>query len=108
VTGPDTFRVTLDDGVYAVPALCPHRGGFLRCGSVNRRRATITCPLHFSTFDLRTGRPISGPACQPLAVTRIAAATDRNAGADQPDRSGIAESDHDRIGAAKEGGVCRE
>jgi nitrite reductase/ring-hydroxylating ferredoxin subunit len=47
---------------------CPHRKGRLRFGVVNARRMSITCPLHQSTFDLRTGRRLSGPDCGPLRV----------------------------------------
>lgn len=48
---------------------CPHRKGRLRFGMVNPRRMSITCPLHHSTFDLRTGRQLSGPPCGPLRVS---------------------------------------
>ena len=49
-------------------AACPHRKGRLRYGYVNERTLRITCPLHYSTFDLTTGEPVSGPSCDPLQV----------------------------------------
>lgn len=70
----DTFVVQLGDESIVVPRECPHRGGLLSCGTVNQTRGTITCPLHFSVFDLRSGRQISGPACPNLAV-RMASGT---------------------------------
>lgn len=51
---------------------CPHRRGRLRFGTVDPRRMSITCPLHHSTFDLRTGRQLSGPPCGPLRVSVLA------------------------------------
>ena len=46
------FR-TRAGGVYAIQAICPHLGGPLADGLVGD--ATVICPLHERTFDLRTG-----------------------------------------------------
>jgi nitrite reductase/ring-hydroxylating ferredoxin subunit len=69
-----TFRLKLDDAEYAVPVECPHRKGWLKCGKVNRTKhggCFLVCPLHFSTFDLETGRQVSGPAAHDLAVVKL-------------------------------------
>ena len=61
---PDTpFRVTVEGrevvlfcigGTFqATPCVCPHREGPLHEGLVEGK--TITCPYHFSRFDLETG-----------------------------------------------------
>lgn len=63
-----------------VQSECPHRKGRLRFGFVNERRRTITCPLHHSTFDLRTGARLSGPAC---AALRVSVVEDREPAADE-------------------------
>jgi nitrite reductase (NADH) small subunit len=47
------FR-TRAGGVYAVQALCPHKGGPLADGLVGGE--TVVCPLHDRVFDLRTGQ----------------------------------------------------
>ncbi len=39
--------------VYAVNALCPHRGGPLEEGELNEYE--VTCPWHGFSFDLKTG-----------------------------------------------------
>jgi nitrite reductase (NADH) small subunit len=39
--------------VFAVDNRCPHRGGPLSEGPL--QGASVTCPLHFWRFDLRTG-----------------------------------------------------
>jgi nitrite reductase (NADH) small subunit len=40
--------------VYALDAVCPHRGGPLAEGLVGRE--TVICPLHAFKFSLRDGR----------------------------------------------------
>jgi nitrite reductase/ring-hydroxylating ferredoxin subunit len=65
----ETFPIRLDDTVYRVPVECPHRGGRLRCGKIDLQSGVIICPLHFSSFDVRTGQRLSGPACANLEIT---------------------------------------
>ncbi|MBP2329647.1 nitrite reductase (NADH) small subunit [Kibdelosporangium banguiense] len=67
----DEILVELGSTKVITQAECPHRKGKLRFGMVNPRRMTITCPLHHSTFDLRTGRKLSGPACGGLRVSIV-------------------------------------
>src|SRR5262245_37954943 len=64
------FAITVGGTRYLLPAHCPHRGGYLRCGYVNERGARITCPLHGATFALETGRRLAGPACPDLDVVK--------------------------------------
>ncbi|MEH6380085.1 non-heme iron oxygenase ferredoxin subunit [Streptomyces sp. KLMMK] len=51
---------------YAVHDICSHANVSLSGGDVTDR--TIGCWLHTSSFDLRTGRPTSPPATEPIAV----------------------------------------
>jgi ethylbenzene dioxygenase ferredoxin subunit len=44
---------------YAFGDRCPHMNASLSTG--NLEGTIITCPLHFSRFDLSTGKKISGP-----------------------------------------------
>lgn len=44
--------------VFAVQALCPHRGGPLADGLLGG--STLICPLHAWKFDLSTGTPLFG------------------------------------------------
>jgi nitrite reductase/ring-hydroxylating ferredoxin subunit/uncharacterized membrane protein len=48
------------DVVYALKETCAHAGGPLSKGQL--RGETITCPWHFSTFRLRDGAVLHGPA----------------------------------------------
>jgi nitrite reductase/ring-hydroxylating ferredoxin subunit len=53
----------LDGGIVALDDRCTHRGGPLHEGVV--ADGCVTCPWHGSTFDLRTGYVVSGPASRP-------------------------------------------
>ncbi|MBM7520555.1 non-heme iron oxygenase ferredoxin subunit [Nocardioides nitrophenolicus] len=54
------------DDVYALQDLCSHAAVQLSEGEV--AECTIECWLHGSTFDLRTGKPTSLPATEPVAT----------------------------------------
>lgn len=60
--------------LLGVDAKCTHVGGPLEKGAV--AGTTVTCPLHGSQFDLRTGAVTRGPAVKPLRVYRIQAEPD--------------------------------
>lgn len=49
--------------IFALDATCPHAGGPLNEGTVTDD--TITCPWHGSTFSLRDGSTLRGPAAAP-------------------------------------------
>jgi nitrite reductase/ring-hydroxylating ferredoxin subunit len=51
----DRFVMKLGRDAYRVQGQCPHRGGLLRMGTINDERGVIIWPLHFATFDVRTG-----------------------------------------------------
>lgn len=56
------FVVRLQEGFYALSAVCTHLG----CLSVwKQETGTIACPCHGSSFQ-RDGRVIAGPAPRPL------------------------------------------
>ncbi|TQK70991.1 MULTISPECIES: non-heme iron oxygenase ferredoxin subunit [unclassified Nocardioides] len=54
------------DEVFALQDLCSHAAVQLSEGEV--ADCTIECWLHGSTFDLRTGKPTSLPATEPVAT----------------------------------------
>lgn len=62
-----TIAVVLTEGeVFAINDTCSHGAVSLAEGDVNG--CTLECWLHGSEFDLRTGRPLSLPATEPVAV----------------------------------------
>lgn len=44
--------------LYAVGAVCPHKGGPIADGQIDG--AIVVCPLHLNTFELATGCSLSG------------------------------------------------
>lgn len=62
---------TENGDICALSSVCTHMGGALEDG--RREGDTIICPLHGSRFDLRTGKPVNGPAVfpQPRYETRV-------------------------------------
>ncbi len=57
------FRLR-DGSLRAVSAVCPHRGGPLADGQIDRK--VVVCPLHQHVFDLVTGCSPTGQP--PLTV----------------------------------------
>jgi nitrite reductase (NADH) small subunit len=59
---------TRSGAVYAVEAVCPHRGGPLADGLLGG--TLVVCPLHGWKFDLASGAtPNGGCAIQPYAAS---------------------------------------
>lgn len=44
----------VDGNFYAVDAVCPHRGGYLPVGTLNKK--VVTCPVHMAEYDVTTGK----------------------------------------------------
>ena len=65
--GPYDLAVARDgDEVFALQDLCSHAAVALSEGEV--ANCTIECWLHGSTFDLRSGKPTTFPATEPVAT----------------------------------------
>jgi 3-phenylpropionate/trans-cinnamate dioxygenase ferredoxin subunit len=55
-----------DGQFYAIEDRCSHDDGPLAEGTLNAQDCTVECPRHGSVFDLRTGRPKTLPAYEPV------------------------------------------
>lgn len=66
VDGIDVIVVNCDGELLAIEDVCSHDGAPLDDGPVDCAAGTIECPRHGSLFDLRTGRPKTLPAYQPV------------------------------------------
>lgn len=64
----DEVCVEINGRRIYIPAYCPHRGGKLVFAFVNEKRMRVSCPLHYSAFDLTTGEVTAGPACRGITV----------------------------------------
>jgi 3-phenylpropionate/trans-cinnamate dioxygenase ferredoxin subunit len=52
--------------VYAIEDRCSHDDGPLVEGILDQQACTIECPRHGALFNLKTGRPQTLPAYQPV------------------------------------------
>jgi 3-phenylpropionate/trans-cinnamate dioxygenase ferredoxin subunit len=51
---------------YAIEDRCSHDDGPLAEGDFDAEDAVVVCPRHGSRFDIRTGRPLTLPAYEPV------------------------------------------
>jgi nitrite reductase/ring-hydroxylating ferredoxin subunit/uncharacterized membrane protein len=65
----DVLLYREDARIYAVAARCSHRGGPLHKGRVEDLH--VTCPWHLSTFDLKDGSIVRGPATAPQPAYEV-------------------------------------
>jgi 3-phenylpropionate/trans-cinnamate dioxygenase ferredoxin subunit len=52
--------------LFAIEDRCSHDDGPLAEGILNQEDCTVECPRHGSLFDLRTGKPKTLPAYEPV------------------------------------------
>ena len=56
----------LDGEFYSIEDRCSHDDGPLAEGDFDAEDAVVVCPRHGSRFDIRTGRPLTLPAYEPV------------------------------------------
>jgi 3-phenylpropionate/trans-cinnamate dioxygenase ferredoxin component len=66
ISGVEVAVAAQGDDVFAVQDLCTHASVALSEGEV--ADCQIECWLHGSSFDLRTGKPTTLPAFEPVAT----------------------------------------
>jgi len=59
VEGREIALFNVDGALYAIEAICPHRGGPLQDGDLEGE--TVICPLHDYDFNLKTGESAAAP-----------------------------------------------
>jgi nitrite reductase/ring-hydroxylating ferredoxin subunit len=59
----------LDGEIHAVEGTCTHEEADLGTGFLLGNE--VTCPLHLSRFDLKSGEVLSPPATEPLRVFNL-------------------------------------
>lgn len=64
IEGRAVAVANVDGELYAFDDLCTHRGCSLATGTL--AATSITCPCHFSVFDVRDGSVVKGPAREAL------------------------------------------
>ena len=68
IDGIPVAVVRIDDDVYAIGDVCSHANVSLSEGEVWADERELECPKHGSTFDLKTGEPVTLPATQPVPI----------------------------------------
>ena len=58
-SGKEIMVANVDGKYYAVSDRCGHMNGRLSMGTLVEN--IVTCPLHYSRFDVTTGKVIAGP-----------------------------------------------
>ena len=61
--------VNLDGKYYAMNNKCTHMGCSLSDGKIIGKN--VECPCHGSTFDIKTGNIVKGPAEKPETVFKV-------------------------------------
>ena len=69
VGSEDVCLVNLNGEYFAVSNVCTHAGGSIDMGEVTGN--DVVCPLHGSTFDVRTGEVTSPPAMEGLKAYAV-------------------------------------
>jgi 3-phenylpropionate/trans-cinnamate dioxygenase ferredoxin subunit len=61
----------LDGDYFAIEDRCSHDDGPLAEGDFDAEDAVVVCPRHGSRFDIRTGRPLTLPAYEPVETFAV-------------------------------------
>jgi nitrite reductase/ring-hydroxylating ferredoxin subunit len=69
--GNDIAIFNVEGLLFGVAAKCTHLGGPIDRGHLTG--TVVSCPLHGSQFEIRTGAVVRGPATQPLKTFRVRA-----------------------------------
>ena len=63
--------VNCEGPYFAIEDRCSHDDGPLVEGELNQADCTVECPRHGSIFDLRTGKPKTLPAFEPVRTFTV-------------------------------------
>jgi nitrite reductase/ring-hydroxylating ferredoxin subunit len=64
VKGQDIIAVNLSGKIYCLDGRCTHAGASLAEGTLDGE--VLTCPWHYSQFNVTTGEVLRGPAYKQL------------------------------------------
>lgn len=69
IKGFEVFAVNIDGKIFCLDARCTHAGAPLAEGSLNGE--VLTCPWHYSQFNITNGVVVRGPAQKPLKTYHV-------------------------------------
>jgi nitrite reductase/ring-hydroxylating ferredoxin subunit len=64
IKGHEILAVNVGDKIFCLDARCTHAGSPLADGTLNGE--VLTCPWHYSQFDITSGMVLRGPAQKQL------------------------------------------
>jgi len=64
VPGQSILLINVEGAIHATSNFCTHRRCYLHKGKLEGK--VVTCPCHFSQFDVTTGAVLAGGAKEPL------------------------------------------
>lgn len=68
IEGTPVLLARVDDEIYAMSNVCSHAHALLSEGEFDYEEYCVECPLHGALFDVRTGKPRTLPAFEPVAT----------------------------------------
>ena len=74
VDGERVLLANADGVFYALRDACGHRQAVLSRGTL--RGHVVECPLHYATFDVRTGKLLDGPTSADVPTYEVAVEED--------------------------------
>jgi 3-phenylpropionate/trans-cinnamate dioxygenase ferredoxin subunit len=69
IKGHEILAVNVGDKIFCLDARCTHAGSPLAEGTLNGE--VLTCPWHYSQFDITSGMVLRGPAQNQLKTYRV-------------------------------------
>ncbi len=69
VKGHEILATKIEGKVYCLDGRCTHAGAPLAEGTLNGE--ILTCPWHYSQFNITSGEIVRGPADKPLKTYRV-------------------------------------
>ena len=69
VEGQEVLVLNLSGKIYCLSGRCVHAGAPLAEGTLEGK--VLTCPWHYSQYNVITGEVLRGPADKPLRVYKV-------------------------------------
>ena len=69
IRGHEILAVNCEDKIYCLDGRCTHAGAPLAESTLDGE--VLTCPWHYSQFNITSGEVLRGPAQKPLRAYRV-------------------------------------
>jgi nitrite reductase/ring-hydroxylating ferredoxin subunit len=69
IRGIEVLAVNFDDKIFCLDGRCTHAGAPLAEGTLDGK--ILTCPWHYSQFNIKNGQVLRGPAYKLLKVFNV-------------------------------------